>query len=176
MYGCKSEYAKIVEEEKNSGKIYEELPFGLRMGMTKKEYFAECWKLNKDGIIGAGPGNEYAKYELKPIGAPDSLHDVKMLFYGIFDQNDIMYGMDIIMEFHSWSPWNEMFHSPALIKLLEHHYKETYKENPFMSVDVNEELEARVKVDGNRRITMYPLSKQKVAVKMIDLRHQIGSQ
>ncbi len=168
---CKSDYEKAVNEEKAKGQIYTDLPMDLEMGMTKKAYFDLCWKLNKQGIIGAGPGNQYAQYKLLPKGHTDSLNTITMLFYGMFDEEKIMRGMDLIMEFENWAPWNEKYHSPVLISTLEEHYMEVYPGNDFFKFNVNNELDAKVKVDGNRRITMYPLSNKKVAVKIVDLRY-----
>lgn len=169
---CKSDYEKAVAAELAKGEIYTELPMGLEMGMTKKTYYDVCWKLNKQKIIGAGPGNQYAEYKLLPNGETDSLNTITMLFYGMFDEEQVMRGMDLITEYKNWAPWNEKFQSPALIKTLETHYMQTYSGNDFFKLKVNEELDAKVKIDGNRRITIYPLSKQKVAVKIIDLRYE----
>ncbi len=169
---CKSEYTKLVESEREKGQVYKELPLGLSMGITKKKYFSECWQLNSKKMISQGSGNQFAKYELIPFGVTDSLMKINMLFYGMFDDNDVMHGMDMIMEFNAWSPWNKDFHSPALISTLENHYLYEYKGNPFISIQVTDDLEARVKVDGNRRITIYPLSSQKVSVKIIDLNYE----
>lgn len=172
LCSCKSEYTKLVESEREKGLVYKELPLDLSMGMTKKEYFSECWELNRKQMISQGSGNQYAKYELIPNGEIDSLMKVKMLFYGMFDEQEVMHGMDMIMEYNAWSPWNKNFHSPALIKSLEKHYLIEYEGNSFISLPVTDELVARVKIDGNRRITMYPLSSQQVSVKIIDLDHE----
>jgi len=172
VHSCKSDYQKLVETELATGKIFSELPFDLEFGMTKKEYFEECWTLNKEGVIGAGPGNQYAMHMLMPEGITDSLYTVRMLFYGMFDEETIMHGMDMKMEFVAWSPWNKEFQSPQLVSALENHFAAIYPGNDFVSVNVNKEVNARVKVDGNRRITMYPLSDQKVAVKIVDMNNQ----
>lgn len=172
FYSCKSEYTKLVESEREKGQVYKELPLGLSMGMTKKEYFAECWELNRRKMISQGSGNQYAKYELLLEGTKDSLQKAKMLFYGMFDEHDVMHGLDMVMEYNAWSPWNKDFHSPALITSLERYYLKEYQGNTFMTLPVTDDLEARVKVDGNRRIAIYPLSSQQVSVKIIDLHHE----
>lgn len=169
---CKSEYTQLVESELAKDIRHTELPLGLQVGVSRKKYFADCWKMNKDEIISAGPGNEYAKFELIPSGTTDTFKHIKMLFYGIFDKQDIMRGLDMIMEFHTWSPWNTEYQSPVLMQTLETHYMNTYQGNSFISINVSDRIEARVKIDGNRRITMYPLSNQKVSVKIIDLLHE----
>ena len=172
LVSCKSEYDKIVKAELAKGESITELPLGLRTGMTKKEYFADCWQMNSDAKISQGPGNQYAQYFLLPQASQDSIDMIRMLFYGMFDEKEIMHGLDMIMEFITWSPWNEAYHSPALISTLEQEYMTTYQGNKFITVKVNEEVDARVKVDANRRITIYPLSERKVAVKIVDLLHE----
>jgi len=171
LISCKSDYEKLVISEMASGVEYKELPLGLSTGITKKEYFAECWDLNKQKVISQGSGNQYAKYYLMPEGVTDSLYKIKMLFYGMFDKEDVMRGMDMKMEFTNWAPWNEEFQSPMLMNTLEEHYMSTYNGNPFLSIKVSDQLSARVKVDGNRRITMYPIDDQKAAVKILDLNY-----
>lgn len=169
---CKSDYTKLVEGEMKKGASPLELPLGLTTGISKKDYFAQCWQLNSDKKISHGPGNQYAKFELTPLDSRDSLHKITMLFYGLFDKDEIMHGLDMRMEFNAWAPWNEDSHSPELIKTLQRHYLESYGGNPFMSLDVTEDLQAQVKVDKNRRITIYPLSGKEVVVKIIDLRYE----
>lgn len=169
---CKSDYEKAVKTEQAKGQIYTNLPMGLEMGMTKKNYFDACWKLNKQKVIGAGPGNQYAAYKLLTNGETDSLNTISMLFYGMFDEENVMRGMDLIMEYQNWAPWNKKYHSPKLLAVLEKHYMQEYPGNNFFKLKVNDEIDASVKVDGNRRITMYPLSDKKVAVKIIDLRYE----
>jgi len=169
---CKSEYEQLVADEKKGGKIYTMLPFDLELGMTKKAYFDKCWKMNKSGMIGSGPGNQYAEYKLIPEGVTDSLDAVQMLFYGMFDKEDVMRGMDMKLEHYSWAPWNKQYHSPELMKVMETHFLAMYPGNPFMTLNVSDSLKAKVKVDGNRRITMYPLSNQQIAAKIIDMRNE----
>lgn len=169
--GCKSDYEKLVESELSKGLELKKLPLSLETGMTRKEFFAYCWDLNKQKKISQGSGNQYAQYELYPEGLTDSLQRIKMLFYGIFDHEEVMRGMDMKMEFYNWAPWNEEYHSPALLSTLSKHYESTYPGNSFLPIEVNSDTKALVKVDGNRRITMYPLDNKVVAVKIVDLNH-----
>ncbi len=167
---CESEYSKVVKQELASGEIHEDLIFDMKLGITRKEFFAQCWTLNNQQKISQGPGNNYAKYFWDLDSMSEQSQKVEMLFYGIFDENKIMHGMDMKMSYSAWSPWNENFHSPKLMEALKKEYLKTYPGNPFMEIKIKGDKKAFVKIDGNRQIRMYALSNRNVAVKIEDLR------
>lgn len=68
----------------------------MQMGQIKKEFYVICWELNKQKIIMVGIGNQYVKYVVDvDIISGDLLRVKDMLFYGIFDEDDVMCGMDM---------------------------------------------------------------------------------
>jgi hypothetical protein len=168
---CESEYSQTVKEEMNSGVIHEDLILGLKIGQSRKEFFDHCWQLNKQKLVAQGPGNKYAKYILTVDSTSQNPEKVEMLFYGIFDEEKIMHGMEMKMHYLKWSPWNEEYQSDKLIEALKRHYNKEYPGNDFLEIDINEKTKAFAKVDGNRQIIMYPLGDKDVMAKIIDLRH-----
>ena len=156
----------------STGQVYTDLFFDLEMGQTRKNFYDRCWDLNAQKMISQGPGNNYARY-LIPVTDGKDTSNIEMLFYGIFDTQDIMRGMDMKFSYTSYAPWNEIRHSDQLLEALKEKYMKDYPGNEFIKIDLDLEYgEAVVKVDGNRQIVMYPLSQKDVAVKIEDLRYK----
>ena len=170
IFACKSEYTRTVEKELQSGKVYEDLILGLKIGQTRKEFYDHCWQLNKEKVISQGPGNQFAKKLIRLDSTDQNSPTVEMLFYGIFDQAMIMHGMHMKMSYLRWSPWAKDYHSDVLLKNLQAKYLTEYGGNPFIEMAIDEKVTAYTKVDGNRQILLYPTSDKNVTVKIQDLR------
>lgn len=171
--GCYTEYEKAVRQGLKSGEVHEELIFDMVMGQTQKEFYSTCWNLNAEKKISQGGGNRYAKYVMAPGEVFEEPEEIEMLFYGIFDEEKIMRGMDMRFNYTKWSPWNEDFHSDKLIERLKNHYMHKYGGNDFITFDsgIQDHL-SLIKIDGNRQILMYQLGNKDVSVKIEDLRHK----
>lgn len=172
---CKSDYEKLVDIEIEKGVVDDSLIFGMQMGLTRKEFFDICWKLNKEKVIDQGTGNGMAYYK-DPL---DSLHPTKAIkelqFYGIFDKKDTMRGMNMIYNFAGYGSFDKKFNSMSMLDTLERFYMETRKGNPFKEVDIDlEKYKALVKVDGQRQIIMYPKNDKDVIVRIEDLKFKYG--
>ena len=171
--GCKSDYTRMVEQELASGMIYDSLIFGMKMGQTRKDFYAVCWDLNKQKLISEGPGNLTAKYTEPEDVVKDKLYRKEMLFYGIFDEKDTMRGMDMTYYYIAWSPWDKRFAVDSLVEDLKNKYETEYPGNKFIAIDLDlPKYKAISKIDGNRQILIYPISVREVAVKIEDLRHR----
>jgi hypothetical protein len=171
---CKSEYEKAVDNELATGMVNDSLIFGMRMGQTKKEFFAMCWELNRQKLIAQGTGNRTAKY-IEPLDSTETNPSRKeMLFYGIFDEQDTMRGMDMTFTYSAWAPWNKERYSIPLMEALKAEYMEHYGPNPFIEINLGDiKYKAFVKIDGNRQILIYPKNDKDVVVKMEDLRYRL---
>jgi len=174
LLACESEYTSMVKAEMASGEIHEDLLFGMKVGQTKKEFFDTCWKLNKEKKISQGTGNQYAKFYTTLDSTASIPQNVEILFYGIFDSLEVMQGMDMKVSYVAWAPWNKKYHSPVLVENLQDYYLEMYGGNPFIEIDINEEVKAYAKVDGNRQLLIYPMDNKEVRVKWEDLRTRKG--
>ena len=169
IQSCKTEYEQLVTSELKTGVVHDSLIFDLKIGQTKKEFYKYCWDMNKSQQITAGSGNKYAKYVL-PVDSTDAHPDkINVHFFGIFDEEDVMQGMEMKMGYYSWSPWLEQFDSDQLLIKIRDKMIEDYPGNDFLEIAVGD-ITALVKVDGNRQITMYPISQQEIMVKIEDLR------
>ena len=173
LVGCESEYARTVKSELKTGVVYEDLVLGLKMGQTQKEFFDHCWELNKQKLVSHGPGNHFAKHLMVLDSTVQNPEKVEMLFYGIFDQEKVMHGMHMIFRYLKWAPWNKEYSSAVLVKALQEKYLKEYPGNPFIEIAIKEDVNAYVKVDGNREILIYPNTPKDVTVKIQDLRFKI---
>lgn len=174
LSSCKSEYSRAVEKGMASGEIIDSLIFGMRIGQTKKDFYSICWELNKQQLISEGPGNMSAKY-LEPLDSTkDKSLRKEMLFYGIFDENDIMYGMYMTYSYIAWAPWLEHLQSISLVDDLKAYYRANYPGNDFIEFSLKDlGIKAFAKIDGNRQILIYPKDAKDVIVKIEDLRHKL---
>lgn len=175
LNACKSEYASYVEREMNSGIVNDSLIFGMRMGQTKRDFFEQCWHLNQQKLITQGSGGNRAKY-IEPVDSTKNAALRKELqFFGIFDENNVMKGMDMIYNYIAWSPWLTSSHSDSLVLDLKRIYLNDYGGNDFIEIKIdNIEYSAFVKVDGNRQILIYPINDKDVKVKIEDLNFKLN--
>ncbi len=175
---CKSEYQQYVEEQLASGIYKDSLIFDMRMGQTKKEFFTACWELNRQKLISQGTGNTTARYITdRDSSGNNTLKSKDMLFYGIFDDNDIMRGMKMTYSYTAWAPWNRDKQSDSLLRHLKEEYLQKYPGNDFIEIKIEDaEGPALVKIDGNRQILMYPKNKKDVVVKIEDLNYKLNEQ
>lgn len=174
LSSCGSEYEQMVKKEMNSGVRHDSLIFGMSMGQTKKDFFAICWDLNKAKVIGAGTGNQYARYEEPWDSISDITQRIQYDFYGIFDKDQVMQGMEMIYSYSSWAPWNTERHSDILIEVLKKRFVEQYGGNEFMAIERKKLGPALVKVDGNRQIIMSLKGKKDVLVRFEDLHYKLS--
>jgi hypothetical protein len=175
LCSCKSEYDKLVRQELATGIRKDSLIFDMRIGETRKDFYTKCWDLNKQELISQGTGNQSVQY-LEPLeNLSDPTLRKEMLFYGIFDEKDILQGMDMVYRYTTWAPWNEERFAEVLLEDLKNKYATEYPGNNFIKIDLEaSEYSAYVKVDGNRQILMYPINDKDVAVKIEDLNHKLN--
>lgn len=177
LISCKSEYQQYVDRELASGQEQDSLIFNMHIGQTKKDFFAICWDLNKQKKISQGTGNATARYLEDQNDLPEGVSAKDMLFYGIFDDKDIMQGMDMTYSYVAWAPWNPEMQSDSLLLHLRDQYLKDYPGNDFIEVNIKTlDYPALVKIDGNRQILMYPKNKKDVVVKIEDLHYKLNDQ
>jgi len=176
LSSCKSEYDQLVKSELASGVQHDSLIFNMFLGDKKAEFFSNCWELNKQKIVSQGTGNQYARF-VEPVDSSNTEYLRKQMdFYGIFDKQDVMKGMEMIFQYVAWSPWNEEVQSDALLEILKSKFLIEYPGNDFIAVDIKEENnKAFVKVDGNMQILMFQRGVKEVVVKMEDLNFKLSN-
>jgi len=170
-----SKYSKLVKTEMAKNIVNNSLFFEMKFGQTRQEFHDQCWKLNNEKIISQGPNNNFVQYYLPMKKGDSSINSIRMLFYGIFDEEKIMTGMDMQFSFNSWSLWNESLHSDKLLTNVKDTLQSWYPGNDFIEVRMKKsKKDILVKVDGNRRIIIEPLMNNKdVDVRIDDLRYTL---
>jgi len=149
--GCspRSKYERRLNHELASGVRYDSLFMGLYFGMPEKEFYLHCWKLNHKGLIKQGESNTTAEYEMKDELKYPALMD----FYPKFMKGKI-FEMPVSFKYKGWAPWNKTLSSDNLEKKVLKWYEKVYGKG-FIKVKHPERGIAYVKLNGNRRITIF---------------------
>ncbi len=170
-----SNYSKILKRELESGKVYNDLIFDLKIGQTKEDYFNICYELNKKKLITSGGRELSPEYIMYPKKENKNSKKIKMSFFGIFDKNNIIKGLDLRFNYYTWSPWNKELHSNYLIEEIKDTLLLWFPGNNFFKLNLKKEKEfAYIKIDGNRRIRIYKVDAKDVAAKIEDISKNIN--
>lgn len=140
-------YEQVLEKELSRNVRYDSLFFGLKLGMTRSEFYNRCWELNAQGIFYQGSRNTTVLYKLMDLGS-----EIDMDFYPNF-QNDSIVEMPVYMKYAGWAPWNkEMFGDSLQLDLIPL-FEDWYGEG-FFPITLADNSKGYVKIDGNRRILL----------------------
>jgi hypothetical protein len=150
IYSCtpKAKYERKLKHELASGVRNDSLFLGLYFGMTEKEFFTHCWKLNQKGLIKQGGSNTTVEYHIQ--------HELKypcqMDFYPKFVDHKIA-EMPVRFVYSGWAPWNKDLSSDKLELDIMNWYKTSFGE--FMEVRHPSKGSAYVNISGNRQISIF---------------------
>lgn len=161
-FSCQSEYHRKVEQELASGARKDSLFLGISFNMDEKAFFGHCWNLNKQGLLKQGPENMTIEYKLEELNYP-----AKMYFYPEFYKGRIC-EMPVTFQYEGWAPWNKKLSADSLKLDVLELFKNWYGDD-FMKIDHPQNGSAYVKVDGNRRISIFNYDDIKVNVLFTDL-------
>ncbi|MFP2995745.1 hypothetical protein ABN763_07525 [Spongiivirga sp. MCCC 1A20706] len=170
---CKqSEYSKLVKREIATERVNDSLFFGLKIGDSKQEFFDKCWKLNSQKLVKHGPSNNFVQYNLPSRKKDSANKKLTMLFYGIFNEEKTMTGLDLKFYYDSWALWNESAHSDKLLPVVKDSLLKWFPGNNFIKIPLKKgQEEVFVKVDGYRRILIEsPVNNREVDARIDDLR------
>lgn len=145
----KAKYEHMVKEGLESGIRHDTIFLGIYLGMTAEDFYKHCWELNKQGLVRQGEGNSSVLYEMND----EFKAKVEMNFYPNFFKDKI-YEMPVKFRFKGWAPWTKEYSGDSLQLELIELYKEWYGDG-FIEINHQERGKAFVKVDGNRRISIY---------------------
>ncbi len=161
LAGCakKSHYQQVVDRELASGVKHNRLFLGFTLGMTKKEFYAHAWELNKKHLLTAGGGNLSIRYNLDSLKMP-----AKMNFYPEFYHDKVSL-MKVEISYSGWAPWNRSLYADSLEQDLIRLFGRWYGPG-FFKVKGPDSTSVYVKIDGNRQIAMKPTFNQ-AAVKVL---------
>jgi len=149
--GCspRAKYERMLKHELASGVRYDSLFLGLYFGMPEKDFYMHCWNLNHKGMIKQGESNTTAELELKD----ELIHPAVMDFYPKFNQGKIS-EMPVMFKYKGWAPWNKPLSADNLQTEVQKWYEKIYGTG-FIKVKHPVHGIAYVKIDGNRRITIF---------------------
>ncbi len=160
--GTTSEYETLRKRELASGQRYDSLFLDISFGMDRKKFFGHCWELNKQGLVRQGSQNTSVMHRM--FLGKDT---VQMDFYPEFHEGKI-YEMPVSYAYQSWAPWNKNMSSDTLLVFLLDKYKQEYGDG-FIEITHPKKGTAYVKVNGNRRISIYRKDDMTVAALFTDL-------
>ena len=149
--GCspRAKYERRLKHELASGVRCDSLFMGLYFGMPEKEFYLRCWQLNKKGLIRQGDTNTTVYFELKN----QLKYPAAMDFYPKFKEGRI-FEMPVRFKYVGWAPWNKNLSSDNLQSNIVKLYEKTYGRG-FIEVKSPQRGSAFVKIDGNRRISIF---------------------
>jgi hypothetical protein len=157
IWGCTptQRYENLVQEELASGKQVDSLFLGLSLGMTQKDFYTQCWEMNKEGLIRQGTSNTSVLYTTEIDG-----EKVEMNFYPDF-YNGKIWQMPAQYNYTAWAPWNQHLSSDSLqLKILDL-YKDWYG-GEFIEIRNEKNDKVFVNVNGNRQISIFKMSEMTV--------------
>jgi len=164
LLSCKTDYQKLEEKELSSGRVKNELYFGLELGMTKKKFFETCWELNQQGILTNGPSELSVVHSLEmPSTKPAKMH-----FYPKF-YDDKIFLMPMEFSYEGWAPWNEDLNADKLLEDTIALFEQWYGEGFIEVANKDRSQVAFVKMDGNRRIRIFKKHLSSVRAEIVDL-------
>lgn len=149
--GCSpgARYENRMKRELASGVRHDSLFMGFYFGMSDNDFYSLCWELNRDGVIRQSHSN--TSVEFNP---GDKLnHSATIEFYPKFQENKIV-EMPVKFSYNGWAPWNKELSSGQLVEDIRAWYEEEYGKG-FIPVTHPVKGKAFLKIDGNRRITIY---------------------
>ena len=149
--GCspKERYDRKLEKELASGVRHDSIFMGLYLGMADKDFYSHCWQLNRQGLIRQGSSN----MTVEKVLDKELAHPATMNFYPEFGSGKIIQ-MPVRFAYNGWSPWNEELSTEKLREDVLRWFKSHYGRG-FIDVEHPDRGLAHVKIDGNRRITIY---------------------
>lgn len=173
LFGCSEDsemdkYNRLIKKELAANKRVDSIFFGIHFGMTKKDFFAHCWEMNKKGDLIDGTddmGNMYVLYKLRK----ELKYPAAMNFYPDFNA-DTIWKMRVNIHYEGWASWNKYLYADRLLPDVLALYNKWYSSgNSFIQINDKEKGTIYVKVDGNRRITIGKYSDMIVKVDFTDM-------
>ncbi len=156
LVGCSADngfdqYTQMVKTETKSGKRNDSIFFGIRLGMTGKEFFTYCWEMNNKGVFTDGQANTKVLYKLD---RNELKYPASMNFYPEIYDNKVR-KMEATFQYDAWAPWNKHLFADSLLEDVFQLFTVWYKSgNPFIKITDPKRGILYVKVDGNRRIIL----------------------
>ena len=164
LTGCGNSYYDMEARELAKNIRDDSLFFGLYLGMPSKEFYTQCWQLNKTGLIHQGSMNTTVYHKIKHFKYPAAME-----FYPSFWEDKI-FEMPLTFSYDGWAPWNKHLFADSL-KLEVLHLMEEWFGKGFLEIKNPDPTggNAFVKISGNKRISIYNFDDHQVKADIVDL-------
>lgn len=153
-------YEEMLQRELDSGVRQDSLFLGYYFGMPKQEFFDHSWDMNQQKII---TGRSHVRYKLEDFSS-----EATMVFYPDF-KDDKIHRMPVEIQFDAWAIWNRELYADSLIVEVMDLFEDTYGTGFLHTLHPEVGKESWIKIDGNRRISIYQHDDRKVRVEFLDL-------
>ena len=166
IWGCtgKSPYKNMLDRELASGVRNDSLFLDIGFGMGKKDFYAHCWDMNKQGLVKQGPNNLSVEYRMD---SSTSL-PVFMRFYPQFEENKII-RMPVEFSYVTFTPTDPSTSAETLLEEVKQLMEQWYGEGFLYMEDEEGMRKLWIKVDGNRQIRIFKKDVATVAVDITDM-------
>ncbi|RMG73575.1 MAG: hypothetical protein D6722_03550 [Bacteroidetes bacterium] len=161
-----SAYERTLARELASGERYDSLFLGIHFGMSARDFYGHCWKLNQDSLIRQGPNNLSVQYIFEE-GFRDRMF---MNFYPNFtnDTARIIWEMPVLFSYEAWAIWSKEYWSDSLLPEVLDLFDDWYG-GEFIKIEHPDKGVAYVKVQGNRRVIVRRQDDQYVKAVITDM-------
>ncbi|MEX2602414.1 MAG: hypothetical protein WD355_12235 [Balneolaceae bacterium] len=154
------DYDTWVEQELSKEFREDEVLLGYRLGMETRDFYHHGVELNQRDIV---RGMSQIIYPFEELPYPATIHIV-----GNFHE-DRLYELFCSIKYDDWNPGNSEYFTDRMIPELIDYFEELYGSG-FRKIEHPEhEREAWIKIDGNRRISIYPINEMYVNIEFFDL-------
>lgn len=157
-------YEAWVDQELAKKERYDSLFMGIHFQMAAKDFYAHCWRLNKEGKLMDGNGNATARFRLeKELDFPADFE-----FYPKFAGDKIV-AMPAYVEYDGWAPWNKELSAENRIEEVRDLLEDWYGIR-FLPIKPSLPLsKAYVNIKGNRKIHLFYDFENRVNILYTDL-------
>lgn len=162
LSNCENEqnYNTLIQQGINSGIENNEMFLNYELGMTRDDFFKVSWEMNKEEKISGLVKIDYELQDLKSRAM--------MRFYPEF-VDDRISKMPVDVHYTGWAPWNRELSSDSLVVDLVEYYEGNYNTTFRKVYNPDIEKNAYLSVEGNRAISVYPLTEMAARVEFTDL-------
>jgi hypothetical protein len=145
----KGRYDRELRRGLKDGQRMDSLFLGIYLGMSDKDFYMHCWELNRKGLVIQGLNNVSVEYSLRK----ELKHPAIMNFYPVFTDGRIS-EMPVRFVYSGWAPWNKDLAADALQSDVVAWFTKSFGKG-FFKVRHREKGTAMVKIDKNRRISVF---------------------
>lgn len=139
---------------------------GIRLGMTRQQFFDRCQHLHEQGLLTEG-GLQSGAISAKYMLSKGLRYTAIMNFYPDF-YKDTIYKMETDFKYDAWAPWNKQLFADSLKKDLARLFTQWYG-NGFVRLTDPQRGDTWLKIDGNRRIVISGINEIYVKAIFTDL-------